>query len=203
GQEPFAGETPSDILAAILKTEPPLLSHFAPEAPPELVRIVTKALRKDREERYQVIKDTLLDLKSLKEEMEFQAKLDRSVAPGKSNEAPAPSIQSQPLVTGKTQASTDELKTAVSTITHSLSAEIKRHKTGAILALTALVMAMIAGVFGLYKVLNRSRPAVTEAPQVLRNTQVTFAPGLDNDPSLSPDGNSVAYSSDQTGKFEI
>ena len=56
GQKPFEGETPSDVLAAILKSEPPLLSHFAPAAPPELIRIVTKALRKDREQRYQVIK---------------------------------------------------------------------------------------------------------------------------------------------------
>src|SRR5437899_2524318 len=40
GQKPFDGETPSDILAAILKTEPPPLSHFAPEAPTELARIV-------------------------------------------------------------------------------------------------------------------------------------------------------------------
>ena len=96
GQKPFEGETPSDVLAAILKSEPPLLSHFAPEAPPELVRIVTKALRKDREQRYQVIKDMLLDLKSLKEEMEFQAKLDRSLTPSKNGEASASQSASTP-----------------------------------------------------------------------------------------------------------
>ena len=45
---PFEGETPSDLLAAILKTDPPPLSDFIPEAPAELMRIVTKALRKDR-----------------------------------------------------------------------------------------------------------------------------------------------------------
>src|SRR5438552_4293669 len=73
-RKPFDGETPSDLLAAILKTEPPALTQFAPEAPPELVRIVMKTLRKDREERYQVVKDLLLDLKSLKEELDFQAK---------------------------------------------------------------------------------------------------------------------------------
>lgn len=74
GQKPFSGETPSDTFAAILKTAPPPLSQVAPHTPPELVRIVNKALRKDREERYQVVKDLLLDLKSLKEELEFQAK---------------------------------------------------------------------------------------------------------------------------------
>ena len=32
-RKPFEGDTPSDTLAAILKTEPPPLSHYAPEAP--------------------------------------------------------------------------------------------------------------------------------------------------------------------------
>ncbi len=34
-------------------------------------------------------------------------------------------------------------------------------------------------------------------------TQVTSSPGLDDFPSLSPDGSSLAYSSDQNGTFEI
>jgi Tol biopolymer transport system component len=202
GRKPFEGETPSDILAAILKTEPPLLSHFAPEAPVELVRIVTKALRKDREERYQGVKDLLLDLKSLKEDLDFQAKLDRSVAPSKTGETSAAISQSQRLATGK-PSSTSEIKTAVSTITHSLSIEIKRHKTGAILIVTAFVVATIVGIVALYKFLNRSRPTITEEPQVLKTTQITFASGLNDDPSLSPDGNSVAYTSDETGKLEV
>ena len=41
------------------------------------MRIVNKSLRKDREERYQVVKDLWLDLKALKQELEFQDKLDR------------------------------------------------------------------------------------------------------------------------------
>ena len=38
---------------------------------------------------------------------------------------------------------------------------------------------------------------------MLRTTQLTFSTGLDQFPSLSPDGNSIAYSSDQNGSFEI
>ena len=48
------------------------------EVPVELERIVSKALRKDRDERYQTIKDLLLDLQSLKQEAEFERKLERS-----------------------------------------------------------------------------------------------------------------------------
>ena len=77
-RRPFEGESPSDVLAAILKIDPVPLSRATPEAPAELVRIVTKALRKDREERYQVVKDLLLDLKALKQELDFQARLKQS-----------------------------------------------------------------------------------------------------------------------------
>jgi eukaryotic-like serine/threonine-protein kinase len=78
GRAPFAGETPSDVMAAILTTEPEQLSQYSPEAPPEPERIVAKALRKDREERYQVAKDLLVDLKDLKQELELEAKLGRA-----------------------------------------------------------------------------------------------------------------------------
>jgi serine/threonine protein kinase len=41
---PFWGETSSDVIASILKTEPPPLSRYTPDAPAELERIVTKAI---------------------------------------------------------------------------------------------------------------------------------------------------------------
>src|SRR5918993_3450480 len=47
GRSPFAGPSGSDAIAAILQHEPPPLARFEPDAPPELQRIVTKALRKD------------------------------------------------------------------------------------------------------------------------------------------------------------
>lgn len=67
GRAPFAGETASDVLAAILKSEPPPLVDGAHEAPRELEHIVSRALRKDPERRYQVVKDLLLDLEDLKQ----------------------------------------------------------------------------------------------------------------------------------------
>jgi serine/threonine protein kinase len=75
---PFKGQTTSDTSAAILKTEPPAVSRYAPDTPAELDRIVNKTLQKDREERYQVIKDLLLDLKSLKRDLEVNAAVQRS-----------------------------------------------------------------------------------------------------------------------------
>jgi hypothetical protein len=81
GRAPFDGATPGEVMAAIWNQEPsPLRSHTR-DAPAELERIVGKALQKDCEERYQVIKDLLLDLKSLKLELEVEAKLKRAVSP--------------------------------------------------------------------------------------------------------------------------
>ena len=62
GRSPFDAPSRSDVLAAILDREPAPMARFAPDVPPELQRIVTKALRKDREQRYQTMKDLLLDL---------------------------------------------------------------------------------------------------------------------------------------------
>src|SRR5262249_40764401 len=100
-------------------------------------------------------------------------------------------------------ANTSDIRTAVSTIAHSVSAEAKAHKIGVALVVSGLIVTSIAAVVGVSKFLSRNRVPTVEVPQILRNTQVLFAPDLDTDPTLSPDGNSVAYASDQTGKFEI
>src|SRR5262245_1129539 len=75
---PFNGVTSGEIMKAILSQEPLPLQYYARAIPVELERIVSKALTKDQEERYQVVKDLLLDLKSLKLELEFDAKLKRT-----------------------------------------------------------------------------------------------------------------------------
>lgn len=78
GRLPFSGETPTDVMASLLKDEPAALATQAPDAPTELQRITRKALRKDPDERYQNVKDLLLDLKTLQRELEFAAEKERS-----------------------------------------------------------------------------------------------------------------------------
>src|SRR5204862_1466376 len=73
GVPAFSGATPSDCIASILKTEASPLSRVAPAAPPELQSVLHKALRKNRDERYQTIADMLADLRSLKEKLERAA----------------------------------------------------------------------------------------------------------------------------------
>ena len=82
GRVPFEGTTTGDMLGLILgeRSAPPL-ARFARDVPPELERIVTKALTKEREERYQTVKDLALDLKSLRRQLEVDAELERTVPP--------------------------------------------------------------------------------------------------------------------------
>src|SRR5438876_1985803 len=58
GRLPFEGSNTNEIVASILSDrEPPPLARYAANVPAELERIVSKALRKEREERYQSVKD--------------------------------------------------------------------------------------------------------------------------------------------------
>ena len=64
---PFTGETPSHAVVAILEREPTPVSQSLPGTPSELEFIVTKALRKDRTQRYQTAREFAVDLGHLKE----------------------------------------------------------------------------------------------------------------------------------------
>src|SRR5437867_1222284 len=78
GRAPFSGETKTDVIVAIAKTEPTPLARFAPNVPAELEWIVMKALRKNVDERYQTVKELETDLKKLKQRLEFQTEFERS-----------------------------------------------------------------------------------------------------------------------------
>ena len=79
GRATFGGRTANDVVAAILKTEPAPLARYVDNAPPELERIVTKALQKDREERYQAVRDFGLDLKELRRRLDFDTEAARGM----------------------------------------------------------------------------------------------------------------------------
>src|SRR5438552_16986918 len=80
GHAPFAGDTPREVMDAILAGEPLPLSNYMVQAPGELQQIVSKALRKDPDQRYQNAKEMLEALKGLRHKLEFTAELERAVA---------------------------------------------------------------------------------------------------------------------------
>jgi serine/threonine protein kinase len=65
-------------LATHLKDEPAPLTEFVPNIPPELLRIVRKALTKDCDSRYQTARDMMIDLKNLRRDLDIQSELKRS-----------------------------------------------------------------------------------------------------------------------------
>ncbi len=139
GELPFAGDTKSDVIASILKTEPPPLVHKSELVPRELEHIVNKALRKNREDRYQHVKDLLIDLKDCKQELEFLSKQGRSL----------PLEQSTSHRLSQTARSAVETRSATDFHTTSsaeyLVSEIKRHKLGAITSLVVLIGLLTLG----------------------------------------------------------
>jgi serine/threonine protein kinase len=73
-RQPFGGATTVDVLSDIINREPDSLVFHLSERLREFDRIVCRALRKDREDRYQTAKDLLIDLKDLKSEFEVESK---------------------------------------------------------------------------------------------------------------------------------
>ncbi len=152
---PFEDETVTDILAAIVKSPPAPLAQYRADTPAELERIVTKALEKNREERYQTAKDMLIDLRRLKRRLDAEAELERTAAPeggtatGRSTRFALDAQREIRTITGNTPI-TIERRAAFATVptissAEYMVAEFKRHKLLAFVALAVFTFA-ISGV---------------------------------------------------------
>ncbi|HXD30205.1 MAG TPA: protein kinase [Pyrinomonadaceae bacterium] len=73
GKVPFEGRTANIVSHRVLGGEPTPLSYYSSEVPTELHRIVARALRKDREQRFQTMKDLFTELESLKKQLDVDA----------------------------------------------------------------------------------------------------------------------------------
>jgi serine/threonine protein kinase len=81
GHAPFIGDTPQDVMSSILEKEPSPLTRHVAHVPAELQQIISKALRKDRSERYQSASEMIQALKSLRHNLELKAELEGSATP--------------------------------------------------------------------------------------------------------------------------
>ncbi len=78
GKTPFAGDSMSETFANLINAEPLPLSHYTANVPAELQRTVPKMLCKNKDARYQTMKDLLTDLKDLRESPAFDKKFEKS-----------------------------------------------------------------------------------------------------------------------------
>jgi len=136
---PFEGQTSSDVISMILHKEPPALTLLSNEATERLDEIVTKALAKDREDRYQVAKDLFIDLRRLKQHLDFESEVERTLPP---------EMRSSTEVTR----STDQVRSSVRTVDTQTAAssaeyivrEIKRHKKALAVTVAAVFVLIVA-----------------------------------------------------------
>ena len=147
GRTPFAGDSVSETFANLIKAEPKLLSHFAANVPDELQRVVSKMLRKNKDERYQTMKGLLSDLKDLKENLSFAEKLERSQSPTFDN------------TTAVLQAETGGANKQTVKTQRSFLQKIKNLKL--LLAFVVLV-ALLAGAIAFYQYWNLNQPGAAQ-----------------------------------------
>jgi Tol biopolymer transport system component len=210
GQAPFKGQTTSDVIAAVLEREPPPLARYSKDVPEALEWIVTKALTKEKEDRYQTAREIWTDLRRLKQRLDVEAEIERTATP-EDGQTKLAERAAEAQGTAETEAArTSEVQPMHTTASaQPLWDKIKRNRLSAALMLASLLI-IVGSIIWVATFFSRRaatepevKPASATSPIVLRTTQITSSPGLDSNPALSPDGNSIAYASDQNGNFEI
>ena len=186
GRRPFIGSSRSDVLVAILDRHPEPLARFSPGAPAEIQRIVAKALRKDPDQRYQVMKDLLLDLEAVRDEI-VSTERNRALSGTSSN--PLWQQDVLPPVLSAQEPSRPRLS-----------------KTGKVAAAGLLSVVLTSLAWWTW----RAAQLPSQAPRdelrrydSLPYTRISFGSGLQTDPTFSPDGKFIAYASDRAGNFDI
>ena len=202
GRIPFSGITASDVLASILTTEPAPLQRFCPEIPDELQRIIRKALRKDREERYQLARELALDLKNLRRELELNAAIQQSVQPletisrnsGVNNNVSGLNT-SLPRQTGSVLPAT-----ATSSAEYFVN-ELKRHPKIVTTVLAGFVLVVVAIVFGVsYRWATANHTPIV--PPNMRISRLTTS-GTADKAAISPEGRYIVHALIENGQHSL
>lgn len=190
----FNDATPIQIISLIIQKEAPPLREYAHEISDELNRIVMKALETLPEDRYQNVKELLVDLRRLNKQLERRADLERSLSPEKSS--------AELKSTGARSAYTSELGAPRPTSSAEyLVSEIKNHKRVALVLATVIIA--VAGVsFGLFQ---SFRGNYSSAPfQALKISRLTSTgKALWTSLSISPDGKYIVYVADDDNQQSL
>jgi len=199
GQAPFRGPTASDVIASILKTEPPLPQLYSPEVSPELQRILRKAVRKDPEERYQIAKELALDLKNLNRDLEIEKELERSVQPATRGSG-AVKAAGQGAIEESASRTTQVVIPPPTSSAEYLVGEIKRHQKGVLAGLTLFLVVLSLAVFWAYQSWQ-SVPA--KQPSLTMKIARLTTSGKANLAAISPDGKYAVHVASEDGQQSL
>ncbi|HET9786272.1 MAG TPA: serine/threonine-protein kinase, partial [Pyrinomonadaceae bacterium] len=131
GRVPFAGDSLSETFANLINAEPLSLSNSVSNVPDELTRIVAKTLRKNKDERYQSMKDVLRDLEDLRVNLTLENRLERSVGPGREKATAS--------LLATTENATKQARTK-----RRLSLTVRRYKRLSAFTVAALIIGVVA-----------------------------------------------------------
>jgi serine/threonine protein kinase/Tol biopolymer transport system component len=180
GKHPFPGSTSAVVFDNILNTAPVAPVSLNPAVPPELERILNKALEKDREVRYQVAAELRADLKRLQRESDSGRTV--AVSSARVSAAPGDSASRQAAAVRKSSGSV-------------IVEAARKNKFGAGLTAALVALVVAAAAFGVYSFLQRGRHLPFEhfsIENLTNNGHVSLA-------ALSPDGKYLLHVRDENG----
>ena len=197
GTVPFGGSTTADTLAAVIYKDPMPIVQVLPNAPIELQRILRKALQKDRDERYQSMKDFALDIKDLLFELEHSNSGERL-----NHTSSSPAFTENPTMIHRTVSANHPTNPTPAVTAMSHFHILPKRRSGWWLPLAA-VLVLAAGFAGFYSWLSSG--GATLAATAFEKTQMVR---LNTDgkvlaPAISPDGRYIAYVAGEVGNRSL
>jgi serine/threonine protein kinase len=105
---PFEGDSVIDTLHKIIYEPAPPIKDFNPIAPPSLQRIVRRCLAKDQEERFQNIRDVVLELEDLLHDMDSRLAVNHDIRPTHDSRTASASEPTSALPAGRGKSDLDQ-----------------------------------------------------------------------------------------------
>ena len=154
GQKPFEGDSVIKSLHSLIYEPAPQIKDLNPAAPAELQRIIRRCLAKDKEERYQTIKEVAIELKELRRDLESAPDFDTTAPPLRLRDDSTPTAINSSVPRTVTQSGS--LPPATSSAEYLVN-QIGQHKLSIIAVMTVTVVIAALG-FWFFKIRASALP---------------------------------------------
>ena len=183
GQRPFADDSIIKLLHKVVYEAAPSIADFTPAAPPDLQRVISRCLAKDRAERYQTIKDVAVELREMRLLIVGAGEID--------------SVDMSDCAGRLGRQMTQPLTRSTSSAEY-IAGSIRQHKK-AVIAAAALGAIAIASLIWLLPRSGSKKPTSLPAVTLKRLTPDIHVVN----PTLSPDGKYLAYGKKEKGLWSL